>query len=145
MDRKDFLTALGYSSGVLLFTSCMAGCSKSTGSTSPANTPPAPPQAVNFNLDLTLPANSALNTPGGYIYSNNIIVAKTAAGPIIAVSQACTHQGTSVQYVNDKDQFYCPNHGSMFSAAGAVLLGPAGSPLKQYTVTVAGNIVTVKG
>lgn len=142
MDRKDFLSALGYTSGALLFTSCLAGCSKSAVST-PTPTP-TPPQAVNFNLDLTLPANSALNTPGGYVYSNGVIVAKTAAGPIIAVAQACTHQGTSVQYVNDKNEFYCPNHGSNFKNTGAVINGPANAPLKQYTVTVAGNIVTVK-
>ncbi len=144
MDRKDFLTALGYSSGALLFTSCLAGCSKSAGSSS-ATTAPLPPQVVNFNLDLSLPANSALNTPGGYVYSNNVIVARTKTGTIIAVSQACTHQGTSVQYVNDKDQFYCPNHGSMFSETGTVLYGPANGSLKQYAVTIAGNIVTVKG
>ena len=143
MDRKDFLNALGYTSGALLFTSCLAGCSKSAGS-NPTQTPTPPAQPVNFNLDLTLPANSALNSPGGYVYSNGVIVAKTAAGTFIAVSQACTHQGTSVQYVNDKNQFYCPNHGSNFKDTGAVINGPANVPLKQYTVTVAGNILTVK-
>ena len=143
MDRKDFLSALGYTSGALLFTSCLAGCAKNAAS-SPTPTP-TPPQAVNFNLDLSLPANSALNSPGGYVYSNNVIVAKTAAGVLIAVSQACTHQGISVQYVNDKNQFYCPNHGSNFKDSGAVINGPANTPLKQYTVTVAGNIATIKG
>ena len=143
MDRKDFLTALGYTSGALLFTSCLAGCSKSAVSNpTPTSTPP--PEPVNFKLDLSLPANSALNTPGGYVYSKGVIVAKTAAGPLIAVAQACTHQGTSVQYVNDKNQFYCPNHGSNFNDSGAVINGPANAPLKQYKVTVASNIVTVK-
>jgi cytochrome b6-f complex iron-sulfur subunit len=139
MDRKEFLTALGYSSGALIFAACLGSCKKTnTDTTSAAPT-------VDFTLDLTQPANSALNTAGGYIYSNGVIVAKTTAGNIIAVSQACTHQGTSVQFQGANDRFYCPNHGATFSTTGSVTNGPASSSLKQYAVTITGNSIRVNG
>ncbi len=136
MDRKDFLSMLGYSAGGLLLASCMGGCKKDSGSTA---------ATVDFSLDLTQPANAALTTTGGFVYSNGVIVAKTNSGSIIAVSSACTHQGTSVQYQAAASRFHCPNHGSKFSESGAVTEGPATTNLKQYNVTVNGNIVSVKG
>ena len=138
MDRKEFLTALGLSSGALIVTSCLAACTKNT-----TNSNTVAP-AVNFILDLSLPANAALNNPGGYVYSGGVIVAKTTAGNIIAVSQACTHQGVDVVY-NSNNQFYCPSHGAAFSNTGAVISGPVNTALKQYTVTVTGNKVNVNG
>ena len=142
MNRKDFLSAIGISGGGLLLATCMGACAK-TGADAPA--PAAPPSGLDFTLDMSLPANAALNNPGGYVYSNGIIVAKTVAGSIVAVSQVCTHQGTTVEYQKSSNQFYCPNHGANFNTTGAVVNGPATSPLKQYTVTVTGNMVRVKG
>ncbi len=139
MDRKEFLSALGLSGGAFILASCLGGCSKAAADSGVA----AP--AVNFTLDLSQPANAALNNPGGYVYANGIIVAKTVSGNIIAVSQACTHQGVTVQYISSSNQFYCPSHGASFSTDGAVTNGPATGALKQYAVTVTGNIVAVKG
>ena len=138
MDRKEFLSALGLSSGALIVTSCLAACAKNT--TNSNVTAPI----VDFTLDLSSPANAALNNPGGYVYSGGVIVAKTTAGNIIAVSQACTHQGVDVIY-NSNNQFYCPSHGAAFSTTGAVINGPANTALKEYKVTVTGNKVNVTG
>ncbi len=143
MDRKEFLTALGYSSGVLIFATCIGGCKKDS---SPNNTPtPTTAPVVDFTLDISQPANAALNTNGGFIYFNGVIVAKTTAGNIIAVSQACTHEGTTVQFQGGNNRFFCPNHGSTFNTSGGVTTGPATSALKQYTVTITGNLVRVNG
>ncbi len=139
MNRKEFLAAIGISSATVILGACLGACSKS--STSDAITAPN----LDFTLDLTSPSNATLTTNGGYLYSNGVIVAKTMAGNIIAVSQSCTHQGTSVQYQSSSNQFNCPNHGAMFSASGAVTNGPATAPLKQYIVTVTGNSVRVNG
>ena len=139
MDRKEFLTALGLSSGALIVTSCLSACKKDA-----ANGNVTAP-TVDFTLDLSQPANAALNNPGGYIYFNGVIVAKTAAGSIIAVSQACTHQGVDVVYTSGNNQFYCPSHGAGFSSTGVVTAGPANTALKLYTVTVAGNKVRING
>ena len=136
MDRKEFLSMLGFSAGGLLLASCMGGCKKDSGTTG---------ATVDFTLDLTQPANAALTTAGGFVYSNGVIVAKTNSGSIIAVSSACTHEGTNVQYQASASRFHCPNHGANFSESGSVTQGPATTNLKQYSVTVSGNIVSVKG
>ena len=143
MDRKAFLSALGYTSGALLVTTCLGACAKNSAGNSAGPATPAP--SVDFTLDLSLPANAPLNNPGGFVYSNGVIVAKTTAGNIIAVSQSCTHQGVDVNYVGSSNMFYCPSHGSTFTNSGAVNNGPANGPLKQYTTTVTGNKVRING
>ena len=138
MERKEFLSMMGLGAGAIL-TVCLGGCSKASSSGYTANVP----TSLNISLDLSLPANAPLNTNGGYIYTNGIIVAKTNTGNFIAVSQECTHQGVSVQFVPGSQQFYCPSHGSAFSATGAVINGPASSPLKQFNTSLSNNTLRV--
>jgi len=133
MERKDFLKAIGVGAGTIFIASCLGSCKNE-------NTP-----NVDFTIDLTQPAYAALNTPGGYVYANGVIIAKTTAGDIIAVSQACTHEGVTITFQNNNNRFYCPRHGATFSTNGAVTNGPASSSLKQYTVTVNGNQVRING
>ena len=135
MDRREFLSLTGLSAGGIFMATCIASCKK-TATAAPS---------VDFTLDLSQSANAALNAPGGYVYSNGVIVAKTTSGSIVAVAASCTHQGTNVQYQSSGDRFHCPNHGANFSDSGAVLNGPATQSLKQYTVTITGNMVNVKG
>ncbi len=135
MDRKEFLTALGFSAVSITLTACLGGCKNET---------PAGP-TVDFTIDITQPAYSALANAGGYVYVNGVIIAKTTAGVIIAVAEACTHEGANVQYQSNQNRFYCPRHGATFSNTGSVTNGPASTPLKQYTVTVTGNMVRVNG
>lgn len=137
MERKEFLSMMGLSAGAI-FTVCLGGCSKAASGYT-ANVP----TNVNISLDLTLPANAPLNTNGGYIYTSGIIVAKTNAGNFIAVSQECTHQGVSVQFQAGTQQFYCPSHGAAFSISGAVVNGPATSPLKQYNTALTNNTLRI--
>ena len=134
MDRKDFLSALGLSAASLLVASCLGSCSKDQ-----------PSPTVDFTIDITEAQYAALNVAGGYVYANGVIIAKTSSGAIIAVSQACSHEGAAVQFQNDNNRFYCPRHGATFNTSGAATGGPTNSPLKQYTVTVNGNLVRVNG
>ena len=142
MERKEFLSLIGLGSASALAAVCMGGCAKSTESTTTPGQPTTPTN-VNITLDLTLPANASLANSGGYIYTGGIIVAKTISGSFIAVSQSCTHQGTSIQYEGANQRFYCPNHGATFSDTGAVTNGPATTALKQYKTTLSGNILTI--
>ena len=138
MDRKEFLSQIGISAVGLIVFSCLGGCEKE-------GNVPAAPTNVNLNVDLTATANAALLQPGGYIYLDGIIIAKTMNGGYLAVSQACTHQGATVTYQSGTNKFYCSSHGSLFNANGAVANGPASTSLKQYTVTVNGNNLTITG
>ena len=100
--------------------------------------------SVDFTLDLTSSANSALQISGGSVDSNKVIVVNNN-GTYVALSDICTHQGCTVSFNSSSKQFNCPCHGATFNISGAVLSGPAPSSLKQYTVSRNGNIVHVTG
>lgn len=136
MDRKEFLKQLGLTSAVIFTGACLGGCSKN-------NSTPAAPTNVDFTLSLADSANTALNTAGGFIYKNGIIIAKTLSGSIIAVSQACTHEGGTVQFQANNNRLYCPLHGAMFQVDGTVLAGPARTPLTVYKTSLSGNNLRV--
>jgi cytochrome b6-f complex iron-sulfur subunit len=137
MDRKEFLSMLGLGAATTVLITCAQACKKSN----PASTAPS----VDFTLNLTDAANAPLKTNGGYIYSNGAIVARSVSGAYLAVSQACTHEGVSVQYQSSQNDFYCSAHGSSFSTNGAVIGGPAPSNLKSYNTALSGNNLHVWG
>jgi cytochrome b6-f complex iron-sulfur subunit len=136
MDRRTFLSVAGAGAVTAVCVSCLNGCS--------SQNPVSPPTNVDFTLDLTSPANAALNHDGGYLYSSGVIVARTSGGGYIAVSQQCTHQGANLAYRLASNDFYCGAHGSTFSATGAVTKGPAGSSLGSYKTTLDGTTLHVQ-
>ncbi len=137
MDRKEFLALLGISSAGLALTYCFGGCQPGGSSV------PTAPSNVDFTLNLTDPANSALNSNGGYVYNGGVIVARTVSGAYVAVSQYCTHAGGTVVYESRVNEFYCPVHGSVFSTNGSVVVGPAPSALVRYNTSLSGTSLRV--
>ena len=137
MDRKEFLALLGISSAALALTYCFGGCQPGM------NSFPTAPSNVDFTLDLTNSANTALNTNGGYVYHGGVIVARTTGGTFVAVSQYCTHAGGTVVYESRVNEFYCPVHGSVFSTNGSVVNGPAPTALVKYNTSLAGTSLRV--
>ena len=63
------------------------------------------------------------------------------SGDFVAYSAICTHQGCDVAYQGG--QIACPCHGSVFDPAngGAVVTGPATTPLPEIPVKVQGGEV----
>ena len=140
MDRKEFLAQLGLTSAAIFMGTCLGGCSKDDDG---SGNVPTPPTGVDFTINLSETANAALATAGGYIYRSGIIIARTLSDQYIAVSQACTHQGTTVVFEGANNRFYCNNHGSTFSTTGSVTGGPAGAPLTRYNTAVSGSNLRV--
>jgi len=136
VDRKEFLSILGLGAAAVACSYCLEGCK--TG-----DNPVGPPTNVDFTLDLTNPAYSALKANGGYLYNAGVIVARTSTGTYVAVSQACTHAGANVEFAGGSNQFQCPAHGSIFASDGSVLRGPASSPLAKYNTSLSGNSLRV--
>jgi cytochrome b6-f complex iron-sulfur subunit len=137
MDRKEFLTAIGMGAASVAVFNCI-GCSKSD-----SGSPTTAPTNVDFTLDLSASANSALAANGGYIYKNGIIIARTTSGAYIAVSQTCTHQTYNVVYRPNTNQFYCPNHGATFSATGVSSGIETSKPLAQYNTQLTGTTLRI--
>ncbi len=132
MDRKEFLSQVGIGALVALIPACVSGLSgcKKTDTTT----------KIDFTLDTS---TGALATNGGYLISNGVIVARTNTGLFIAVSAACTHAGTSVNYNSSANNFVCPNHGAQFTSSGAVTQGPATTNLTKYNTTLSGTSLHV--
>lgn len=139
MDRKEFLATLGIGAAALACAQCFAGCQSPNG----APGVPAAPTNVDFTLDLADAANSALTRSGGYLYKDGVIVAHLTSGSYVALSQVCTHQGGTVQYVASANLFHCPVHGSNFSTSGSVLNGPAATSLVMYHTSLSGTSLRV--
>ena len=68
---------------------------------------------------------------GGVIKLGNshVAVRKAANGSLHALSASCTHMGCTVTWNNADQTWDCPCHGSIFSADGKVIHGPAVVPL----------------
>jgi glycine/D-amino acid oxidase-like deaminating enzyme/nitrite reductase/ring-hydroxylating ferredoxin subunit len=60
---------------------------------------------------------------------DKIAVWKSTRGQVHALSASCTHAGCTVTWNNADLTWDCPCHGSMFSADGKVIHGPAVEPL----------------
>ncbi|AEI47444.1 QcrA and Rieske domain-containing protein [Runella slithyformis] len=129
MDRKEFFKLVGISVGAIVLQQCLSGCNTG-GTDDPKPTDETPTE--NFSINVNDTNFTALRTAGGFVRYKGIIVARTLQGAVIAVSQACTHEGTAVTFVSSNTTFVCPAHGSVFTERGAVQTGPATKPLKAY-------------
>lgn len=158
--RGQFLRELGLSGGALMAFYClgttMTACS--SGSEDPTPVTPgtgtgtagltgnadAAKGTISFTLDLTNSTYSSLKTAGSFVTVGSLIIAN-AKGTMVALSKACTHQGTTVAYRSAQNDFFCNNHGSEFSTTGAVEMGPATKALTLYTAKLSadGNTLTV--
>ena len=149
MKRTEFFSAMGFSAGMLfLAPAALTSCSKSTNALASATGPGGTTAGTtsgttDFSLDLTTPSYSVLNSNGGSVYKNGIIIARTVSGEYVALSATCTHAGSTIGYDSSANRFHCPNHGSNFSLSGSVLNGPATSALKKYNTQLSGTTLRV--
>jgi cytochrome b6-f complex iron-sulfur subunit len=141
MNRKEFLAQVGIGASALFIPACiggLAGCS-SNSVTGSASVPTAP-----TNIDFTLEVSSGeLSVNGGFTVNKGVIVARTNSGTFVAVSAACTHEGTTLQYFSSINNFRCSTHGSMFNTSGLVTMGPATMPLMEYNTLLTGTSLRV--
>jgi thiosulfate dehydrogenase [quinone] large subunit len=91
-------------------------------------------KAADFPVGSTMPFTANDGNPA--------ILFRTKAG-VFAYSAVCTHQGCTVAYDALSHSMNCPCHGAKFdSTSGAVLAGPAQTPLPKISVAISGaNIV----
>ncbi|MET8701852.1 Rieske (2Fe-2S) protein [Kitasatospora sp. NPDC004723] len=116
-------------------TLAVSGCSSSASDSGAGSTAKTP-------VDVG-PA-SAVPVGGGTVYrEKKIVVTQPSEGQYKAFSAKCTHAGCIVDQVKNQ-KIQCPCHGSLFGITdGAVLDGPAPTPLPEYTVAVEGGNLKV--
>ncbi len=146
VQRRTVLQAGGIVAIGGLVAACSTGGSASTASTAaPATTAPAgsaPPAggtaagAVAQTADIPVGGGLIIAEPA-------VVITQPTEGDFKAFTAICTHQGCLVSEVVN-NEIICPCHGSKFSATdGAVLAGPAQSPLTAAGVTVEGGGVVL--
>jgi cytochrome b6-f complex iron-sulfur subunit len=131
--------------GSVLASACGGGGNDAVDASIDAPPGTCPPK--DLCLDITKAPNTALaNVNGAVVVSataGKLIVVRTSPTAVVALSDICTHQGCAVTFQATNQLLYCPCHGAEFSLTGAVTRGPATTPLKTYSATLAGNIVTI--
>jgi cytochrome b6-f complex iron-sulfur subunit len=146
--RREFMEQAGMVAvmstfGLAFFT----GCSSSEDQ-NPSSTPP--PTSTNgitisgntIRIDLTAQPGLAAN--GGWVL---IIDAQTlvvnVGGSYRAMTSVCTHSACDRNWTFANSKFTCTCHGSEFDTSGNVLQGPATQPLRTYTTSLNGTVLTV--
>ena len=151
LDRRTVLQA----GGVIVAGGVVAACS-SGGSTSATTAAGASSEAAAT----AGPASSAVASGGAVagavaqasdipvgggiiIEDPAVVITQPTEGDIKAFTAICTHQGCLVSEVVD-NEIICPCHGSKFSASdGAVINGPAQTPLQPAGVALDGGSVVL--
>lgn len=134
MTRKEFISQVGTGAAIVLLPACLttglSSCKKK--------------KKEEDNVDFTLDISSGpLAVNGGSLVQDGVIVARTNGGTFVAIAAACSHQGTTINYVASTNSFACPNHGAKFDSSGNVTQGPASQTLKAYTTHHSGNSLRV--
>lgn len=144
MERKDFIKKVAYGGSILLvapalFNACSNGNDEVIDDMENNNS-----GSGGITIDLTSDTYKNLLEVGGYVYKDNIIIIRVSDTQYVALSSICTHQGCTVEYSSSDTEVVCPCHGSKYTTAGVVTEGPAPKNLKKYSVTVDGDILTIK-
>ena len=105
---------------------------------------------TSITVDLSLSENSGLLTGGGALAlaaneldSSGMLLYRQSASTVKVYSRNCTHAGCTIEGFSSVGISSCLCHGSKFDTNGNVTNGPATNPLKQYSATIAGNMVTI--
>lgn len=139
MDRKEFLKkSVIMAVGVAGAAAFLEACKKKN------NQPSSSAPNVDFTIDISTSQYNALQKNGGYVYDNNVIIARDNSGNFIALYDVCPHAGCTVQF-DGSSKFPCPCHGSLFDNSGNVINGPATTGLKKYNTSLSGNMLHVYG
>lgn len=72
-----------------------------------------------------------------------VIVIRTGDADAVALSALCTHEGCLMDYVGGSRPIECGCHGSVFSAMGGVLQGPAQRSLPSHPASVESDRIVV--
>jgi Rieske Fe-S protein len=134
----------------------LAGCSKyNSNSGGIAGSQPAPPASSSAApagsgsgaaaapaAPAALASTSDVPVGGGKILTDKkIVLTQPNSGAFHAFSAVCTHAGCTVGSVSG-GTINCPCHGSRFNiTSGAVVTGPASSPLPPVSIKVQGTSI----
>jgi len=140
VERRTVLQA----GGIIAVGGLVAACSSGGGSADASAAPAGSAAAASSGGGGAVATVADVPVGGGVIIDDPaVVITQPTAGDVKAFTAICTHQGCLVGEVVD-NEIICPCHGSKFSALdGAVINGPAQSPLAAVGVTVEGGSIVL--
>jgi Rieske Fe-S protein len=150
--RRGVLAGVGLVGLAGAVSACGSGGSGSSSAGTSAGAPPAtgaasaPSSASGGGASTGGAQGSALATTseipvgsGKIFTSEKVVVTQPNSGDFKAFSAVCTHMGCIVATISN-GTIDCPCHGSQYSiSTGAVVGGPAPSPLPAQSINVSGS------
>jgi cytochrome b6-f complex iron-sulfur subunit len=130
--KKSFVSPFITCILILLLFSFNSGCKKEK-TTAP----------VNFTLELSNSNYSALNTPGAFIYYDDVVIIRLSATTFAALSEYCTHDQSAVVYNPSIGFLVCPNCAGRYNTDGSVAFGSPSKALTKYNTSLNGSQLTV--
>ena len=131
MDRNEFLKRVGAGAAFALSATCLGGCMGAS--------PSPQSESVDMTIDLTDSTYSSLQNNGGYVVINNqVVVARTTSGELVAATRTCSHENLRLIRLRN-DEWYCSEHGARFSLSGQGLNSDASRGLQIFQVSQTGN------
>lgn len=95
-----------------------------------------PPTTFKIGKPADYPPNSVTFVQDQKLF---VVRGKDGIEGIRIISSVCTHMGCTPKWVEAKNQWECPCHGSVFNLKGEVTAGPAPKPLPWYKAVIAND------
>ena len=129
--RRQFLAAAAASAASLAAAAALDACGAPLAPSSDIVGPPT--------VRIPLPSvGQTVGVDGVGEGGQGIAVTRVSDASVAAVSRLCTHQACTIELPAPSPGGYmiCPCHGSLFTVQGAVVRGPAGSPLRTFAAGI---------
>lgn len=150
MKRREFFGWFSLGALVSSLSVVIAACSQSSSSPNfsrkTEETASEPSSVIRSDGFITVGTLAELNKNEQiFDHKNEIVVVQNPTNrQLSALNFKCTHQGCPVGWDQSSQLLMCPCHGSKFNSQGEVIKGPAGQPLKTYSVKEENGLVWVK-
>ena len=147
ISRRQFCVGACSAASCATLATLLSACSGSSTSPSSAATllDKSTGKFTGTGVQVTVGGSALANVGGAVLVESDagvFLLARTSQSAFSAVEAVCTHEGCTVTGA-DGDQYVCPCHGSRYDRSGHVVHGPATASLRQYTSSLAGDVVTI--
>ncbi len=108
--------------------------------------PPVSSEPSLSEIELDVKASDILPNSGRIVpFSGKpVILFRTAAGELKALTATCTHLACTVQYRGDRSDIWCACHNGVYDGNGTNIAGPPPRPLTKLDVAVRGDKVVIR-
>jgi cytochrome b6-f complex iron-sulfur subunit len=108
--------------------------------------PPLSTEPSLSEIELDVKASDILPNTGRIVpFSGKpVILFRTAAGELKALTATCTHLACTVQFRGDRSDIWCACHNGVYDANGTNISGPPPRPLTKLDVAVRGDKVVIR-